>query len=80
LRLAEINKANPELFNIFYLLNSFKINDQLYNIEFEFISDFFYSSIEKKIPGIKKISSIKGYKENINLLTHFVLYEEEGIV
>jgi len=42
--------------------------------------DFFQNSIEKKIPEIKEISSIKGYKENINLLTHFVLYEEEGIV
>lgn len=80
LRLAEINKANPELFNICYLLNSFKLNKQLYDVEYFFMLDFFQNSIEKKIPEIKEISSIKGYKENINLLTHFVLYEEEGIV
>jgi len=36
--------------------------------------------LKKKIPKIKNIGSIKAYKENINLLTHFVLYEEEGIV
>gem|GEM_PF-4674531 len=78
--MAEINKTNPELFNICYLLNSFKINDQYYDIEYFFVSNFFLKDFMKKIPEIKEISSIKGYKENINLLTHFVLYEEEGIV
>ena len=80
LRLAEINKANPELFNIFFFLNSLKINKQLYNIEYLFMSDFFKTNMVWKIPEIKEISSVKEYKGNINLLTHFVLYEEEGIV
>jgi len=80
LRLAEINKANPELFNICYLLNSFNKNSQIYNIEYFFMLNFFSSNFEKKLSVISYNGSIKGYKENIKLLAHFVLYEEEGIV
>jgi len=80
LRLAEINKANPELFNICYLLNSFKVEKQLYDIEYFFMVDFLRNDKEKKTPKIKEVGSIKGYKENIKLLAHFMLYEEEGIV
>lgn len=80
MRLAEINKANPELFNICYLLNSFKIENQLYDIEYFFMIDFFRNEIGKKKPKIEFNRSIKEYKENMKLLAHFMLYEEEGII
>lgn len=65
---------------IFFLLNSLKIENQLYDIETYFVVDFFGNEIGKKKPKIEFNGSIKEYKENIKLLAYFMLYEEEGIV
>lgn len=42
--------------------------------------DFFRNEIGKKKPKIEFNGSIKEYKENMKLLAHFMLYEEEGII
>jgi hypothetical protein len=72
--------SNPELLNIFYVLNFF-FNHQIYHTEDYFMSDLYYlNPINNKMPVIKLEGSIKDYKENIKILANFLLYQEEGIV
>ncbi len=80
LKLAEMHMSNPELLNIFYVLNFF-FNHQIYHTEDYFMSDLYYlNPINNKMPVIKLEGSIKDYKENIKILANFLLYQEEGIV
>lgn len=79
-RLAEISKCNPELLNVFYVLNNFFLEKRFYDLETYFISNFFLEDYRKKIKNITYNGSMVDYKKNIKLLSHFVLYEEEGIV
>lgn len=73
---------NPNLLNIGFFFNSLKKKQQLYDIEDTFMFFFFndFSDLKKKIPNISYYSSLKNYKENITLLTHFIFFEEESIV
>jgi hypothetical protein len=81
--LIKVSKNNPNILNSAFILHFLELDNRLYNIEKEFLLYFSdpKNSMQEKLSVIpNKFSNLNLYKNNIKILSHFLLFEEEAIV
>jgi hypothetical protein len=82
--LIEINRDNPKILEIAYILHLFCYEFRYLDILGYYLINLKSTNLEDiilKLDKNKKYSlSMKQYKKNIEILTHFVFFEEEGII
>jgi len=83
-KLIEINKTNPEIIDVRYILYLFEFENRILDMSAEYLVNYNNNKIPKfsldRIDKDEKWWSLRRYKENIKLISYFRMFQEEGIV